>query len=146
MIKRLLSPTPLSADRAIDLATLTLRLAFGVLMLRHGYRKLTEFSQIAPEFLDFLGMGSTLSLALATFAEFFCSILLMVGLLTRLSLLPLLTTMVVALVTVSVRKDHPLLYFFPYLALFLIGPGRFSLDHVLFGRRYRAGHREKDES
>ena len=50
------------------------------MLMAHGFGKLTNFSQIAPNFPNPLGLGSTLSLALVTGAEFFGAILLALGL------------------------------------------------------------------
>src|SRR5690606_14532369 len=79
-----------------NLAALALRLGFGFLMIpKHGLVKLLEFNTRKEEFVDFLGLGGAASLSLAIFAELFCSILLILGLFTRLATIPLLITMLV---------------------------------------------------
>jgi putative oxidoreductase len=75
-------------------------------------------------------------LILTVFAEFVCSILLIVGLGTRLALIPLIITMLVAVFIVHApdgmdKKEHGLMYLLPYFALFLLGSGKFSLDAFL---------------
>ena len=82
---------------AFNFAMLVLRLALGVLMLSHGYHKLIHFNTMSRNFLNFLGLESTLSLTLDIFAEFFCSIFLILGLFTRLSVIPILILMAIAL-------------------------------------------------
>lgn len=122
-----------------SMAALVLRVGFGILMIpNHGYVKLVEFNERKDQFMSFMGLGGTISLSLAIFAEFFCSILLIFGLFTRLATVPLLFNM---LVIFSVH-DWVLLgkyelataIFIGYLALFFLGPGRYSIDYLLFKR------------
>lgn len=75
---------------------LALRLLFGGLLLMHGIMKIIDFYVLSVSFPDPLGIGSTYSLALAIFAEAACSCAFILGLLFRLSLLPMITTMAVA--------------------------------------------------
>jgi putative oxidoreductase len=121
---------------ALDLGLLLIRLAVSGFMLTHGYPKLVHFAERAERFSDPLGIGSTASLSLVVFAEFFCSILLFLGLFTRFALVPLMVTM--AVVVFVVHGDDPfgdkekaLLFLIPYLGLFLTGPGHWSLDRML---------------
>jgi putative oxidoreductase len=67
---------------AFNAAMLFLRLAFGILMMNHGYQKLLHFADKQHSFMNFLGMGSTLSLLLVIFAEFFCALFIILGLFT----------------------------------------------------------------
>lgn len=124
-----------------NLGLLLLRLAFGGFMaFGHGLGKLTHFGEKSGQFFDLLGLGSSVSLALAVFAEFFCSIALMLGLATRLVLIPLIATMGVAAFIVHAadafgRKELALVYLSVYIALFLIGPGRYSFDAAIAKKR-----------
>lgn len=126
--------------RASHLAAFILRVGFGVLMIPyHGYVKLVEFNERKDNFVDFLGLGGTVSLSLAIFAEFFCSILLILGLFTRLATIPLLVT---TLVIFSAHNwelfgqyELGTAFFVGYLSILTLGPGRFSLDYLIFKRR-----------
>jgi preprotein translocase subunit SecG len=69
-MKKLLS-TKYSAG-AFNAAMLLLRLGAGILMMNHGYDKLIHFGSKQSSFMNFLGMGSTVSLSMVIFAEFFC--------------------------------------------------------------------------
>ncbi len=40
--------------------------------------------------MNFMGIGSTASLALVVFAEFFCGLFIVIGLFTRLAAIPLI--------------------------------------------------------
>src|SRR5690606_6078794 len=123
-----------------NLAAFILRVGFGVLMIPyHGYVKLVEFNERKNDFVDFMGLGGSVSLSLAIFAEFFCSILLIVGLFTRLATVPLLVT---TLVIFSAHNwelfgqyELGTAFFIGYLAILALGPGRFSLDYLIFKRR-----------
>lgn len=116
---------------------LVLRVAFGCLMLVHGVQKVMEFDEMVGDFADPLGMGSRLSLICAIGAELGCSLLLIAGLLTRIAVLPLAFTMIVALFVVHAEdpwqvKELAAAYLCVYVSLLLTGPGRFSLDQLIF--------------
>ncbi|KAF0203827.1 MAG: hypothetical protein FD170_900 [Bacteroidetes bacterium] len=120
-----------------DAGLLILRLAVGILMLTHGIPKLLNFSQLveAGTFLPVLG-SATLGLSLAIFAEVLMSLFLIAGLFTRIATLPLIVTMLVAAFVAHAgdpfsSKEPALLYLFPYIAILLAGPGKYSLDNVI---------------
>ncbi|MFZ1785335.1 MAG: DoxX family protein [Ferruginibacter sp.] len=133
-MKKLLS-TKYSAG-AFNAAMLLLRLGFGILMMSHGYQKLIHFAEYQTKFMNFMGLGSTMSLALVVFAEFFCSLFLILGLFTRLAAIPLIIA-----TCVMVFKAHnaevfgdgetAALYLTGYLVLFIIGPGKISVDGMI---------------
>jgi putative oxidoreductase len=133
-MKKLLS-TKYSAG-AFSAAMLVLRLGVGVLMLMHGYDKLIHFADKQNTFMNFLGIGSTMSLALVVFAEFFCSLFLILGLFTRLATIPLIIATFVMIFKahngdVFGDGEHAALYLIGYLVLLLVGPGKASLDSMM---------------
>ncbi len=117
-----------------DFGLLILRCGFGLSMLfGHGLDKLIHFSDRMGKFPDPLGIGSTASLAMATFAEFFCSVCLIIGFFTRIAAVPLFVTMSVAAFIVHAsdpwnNKELAVLYGIVYLTLTLTGGGKFSFD------------------
>ena len=121
---------------ALNAAMLILRLSFGILMMMHGYDKLTHFSEYQGKFMNFMGIGVSASLALVVFAEFFCSIFLILGLFTRLAAIPLIIA-----TCVMVFKAHngdvfgdgqtAALYLTGYIVLLFVGPGKVSVDGMI---------------
>ena len=127
-----------------SIGLLILRLGAGGFMLWfHGLPKLLSFSEKASSFPDPLDIGSTLSLILAIFAEFFCSALVVWGILTRLAAIPVVTTMMVAAFVIHAedpfaKQEFALLYAIPFLTLIFTGPGNISIDYFLFGKNIKA--------
>ncbi len=120
----------------LDLGLLLLRLGAGFLMIpNHGWKKLMQFSEINESFVSFMGLPSSLSLALCIFAELICSILIMMGLFTRLACIPLFICM---LMIFNVhewnflgKQEYASLLTICYISLFLLGPGKYSVDRIL---------------
>ena len=133
-MRKLLS-TKYSAG-AFNFAMLFLRLGVGILMMMHGYDKLVHFSQYQAKFMNFLGMGVSTSLALTVFAEFFCSIFLILGLFTRLAAIPLIIATCV-MVFMAHKGDvfgeaqTAALYLISYVVLLFVGPGKVSVDGMI---------------
>lgn len=136
MLKAFLSPKPLSNEASFGI--LILRVGIALLMIPHGHEKFyTLISGGGSDFPDPLGVGNQLSLALTVFAEFICSILLLLGLVTRLAVVVLMICMVVIIFVIHANdpfsdKEHPLLYLIPYITIFLTGAGKYSVDEKLF--------------
>jgi putative oxidoreductase len=135
MLKKLLSPTLQTPQT--DYGLLILRIGISFFMARHGYDKLQNLLAGSTDFPDPLHVGGQLSLALTVLAEFFCSILLALGLFTRFALIPLIICMVVIVFVVSAKeslddKEHALLFLVAYIVLFCTGAGKFSVDDRLF--------------
>ena len=132
MLNRFWSTQPISTD----LGLLLLRIVLAVLMMTHGWSKFLHYTEKASSWPDPLGVSSPVSLLLTIFAELICSCFLLLGLFTRPALIPLIFTMVVVVFVIHGKDDlttreHALSFLVPYLALYLTGPGRFSVDGLL---------------
>lgn len=121
-----------------DIALLLLRLTLGGLMLmNHGWKKMMKlFTGDPTKFADPIGMGAPFSLGLASFAEVLCAGLIVIGWLTRWAVIPLIVTMIVAVFIVHIddpfkKMELGLIYLFGYVAIGLMGPGRYSVDGQL---------------
>ena len=120
---------------SFNTAMLVLRLTMGMLMMSHGYDKLVHFSEKKAVFYNFSSLGSTTSLMLCIFAEFFCALFVMIGLFTRLAAVPLVVVMSIAVFSVHKMDffdtgEAASLYLAGYLVLLLCGPGRASVDGI----------------
>jgi len=122
---------------ATHFSLLLLRLGIGALMLTHGLPKLTRLLAGGEiSFPDPLGIGATASLVSATLTEVLGSILIMLGLGTRLASLSLAFTMAVAAFIVHAndpfaRQELALIYLLAYIVLAIMGSGKFSIDRFI---------------
>ncbi len=142
-MKRILYPAH-SDHPVISWSSLILRIVFGLSMIfGHGWRKLMVIIGGDPiKFADPIGLGEATSLYLAVFAELFCALLIVIGLFSRGAVIPLIITMLVALLVIHgsdpfSKKEMALLYAAVYFCILLLGPGKFSLDHFLFKPKQR---------
>ena len=88
------------------------------------------------QFMSFIGMGSIFTMVLVVFAEFLCSLFVILGLFTRIACIPLMFTMLVAFFVVHgsdayADKELSILYFFIYLIILVLGSGKFSVDALM---------------
>ncbi len=116
-----------------DLGLAILRIVPSVLMLTHGFPKLKNLLSGNVEFGDPIGIGETPSLFLTVIGEFVCPILIILGFKTRLATIPAAITMIVAVFIVHGAdpinvKEKALLYLAFFVAIFLLGPGKYSVD------------------
>lgn len=125
----------------IDIVLLIIRLFIGFAMLSHGFPKLQMLLEGGDiQFFDFLGLGPKISLGLTVFAEFVCSIFLILGLFTRIAVGFLIFTMIIAGFVVHGadpfdKKEMSLLYLAIYLLIIVLGAGRFSIDGMIEKKR-----------
>ncbi len=128
------------------LAPLALRLGLGVVFVVHGYSKFTGGpAEGFGGMLTGLGVGAPEFVAwLVTIAELVGGLMLLAGLGTRLVTLPLIATLIGAIILVkadlgviaptgapSPGAELDIALLAGLVALLFMGPGRLSLDHVL---------------
>ena len=104
------------------------------MFLSHGLQKMANFGALSKSFPSIMGMGSTLSLSLTIFAEVFCTLGFVTGFLYRLSMIPMIFTMLVAVFIVHANdpfstKELALLYLFIFIVMYCLGPGTFAADY-----------------
>jgi putative oxidoreductase len=138
MLKQFLSPK--LNDTGINSGLLILRLVSASLMIPHGYKKLMHFSEKSEDFMSFMGLSGEISLGLVIGAEFFCAILLVVGLFSRVSVIPMVVAMLVAAFDAHKGEifgdgETSFLFLACYVTVLIAGPGKWSLDYLLFGRK-----------
>ena len=119
------------------------RLTVGWVFLQSGWGKLQNLPKVVAFFTELGIPAPQFQAPLAATAEFACGALLLVGLFTRVATLPLIATMVVAILTAKKADIHELSDLFGmgeylYIALLLwlgaYGAGPISVD-ALFARR-----------
>ncbi len=121
---------------AVNAGMLFLRVGMGILIFHHGFQKITHFNETTHYIPNLLGMGKTINTSLIIFAEFFCSLFLILGLFTRLACIPLIIAMSVALYKSTDldffgKGEAPSLFLVGFIVLILIGPGKVSVDGMI---------------
>ncbi len=125
----------MSASKNYDLGLLILRVGLAALMLTHGIPKLIEIINGDFAFANPLGIGAGLSKILAMSAEFLCSVLIILGIRTRLASIPIIITMLVALFLVHWddpigSKEKAMLYIIGFLTIAIIGGGKHTIKKL----------------
>ncbi|MEO8666015.1 MAG: DoxX family protein [Ignavibacteria bacterium] len=138
-----------SFNRFSDTGMLLLRTGVGLIFMTiHGYAKISG----GPE--RWVGLGSSMSALginflpgfwgfMSAFTEFVVPLFIIFGFLFRPAALLLTINMAVALSTHFIKLDpwgkiaYPLELVILFFALFLIGPGRYSIDEFLSRRKIR---------
>jgi putative oxidoreductase len=124
-----------------DIAILIARVGIAAFMLTHGIPKMMMLFSGGPvQFPPVMGMSAQFSLGLAVFAEVFCSVLLLTGLVTRLATIPLIITMAVAVLFIHTadpfaKQEPALQYLLVYVVLLFTGGGKYSIDYLLQRRK-----------
>jgi putative oxidoreductase len=116
-----------------NLGLLFIRIAAGAGMMTHGWAKFQNFESISTQFPALLPIGASGNLALVVFAELFCAALLVIGLFSRLALIPLIITMAVAFFYVHGadpfdKKELAFFYLVTYCGLFFTGMGSYAVQ------------------
>lgn len=122
-------------ERIVSFILLAVRVFFGVLFFIHGLDKMMNFSTLSQTFPSILGFGSYMTLMVAIFCEFCCSMFLIAGLMHRLILIPMILSMGMAFFVVHdammPEGELSLIYLVVFIVLFITGPGRYSVDYLL---------------
>ena len=125
------------------LGPLLLRLVFGWFWLETGWAKLHNLEFFSQRFVEWGIPWPALSAAVCAGTEFVGGALIMLGLATRLTMLPMIFNMLVALAVVVLPGISTLdefveldevLYVAVFVWLLFAGPGRASLDHLIARR------------
>ncbi len=131
-------------DRFSWVGPLAVRLSLGAVFLGTGWGKVHNLAQVTSFFTE---LGIPFPAAQATIVsgiELVGGTLIILGLFTRFAALPLMGTMVVAILTAkrpeiagirSLLAFEESTYLAGFLWLFVAGAGKASLDAVLFRRR-----------
>lgn len=117
------------------------RFTLGVEFMSTGWGKVHALDKVTAFFTDLGIPAPAFNAHMVSFVELIGGALLFVGLLSRFAALPLMVSMLVAILTAQRDELHGVsdlvgLVEWTYFALLawvaLAGPGRLSLDHLLF--------------
>ena len=127
-------------DRIGWLAPLVGRLSVGLLFLSTGWGKAHSLDKVTKFFISLHIPMPELNAVVVAYSELICGSLLVLGLCTRLATIPLIVSMVVAILTAKLADIHNVFdlvgadeftYLCVLIMLALIGPGKVSLDRLL---------------
>lgn len=134
IILRHTNPKPQIMKKNIDIGLLVLRIGMSVLMLTHGFPKLMKLvgGNLAVVG-DPIGVGGLVSTILVILGEVIAPVLILIGLKSRFAAIISATTMGVAAFIVHngdllAQKEKALLFLTGFLAIALMGAGKFSVD------------------
>ncbi len=121
----------------IDFGLLLLRIWLAIgLFTNHGWEKLFQFNEMLEKFPDPLLLGKTTGLVFALICDGICTILIALGMFTRLSSFLIVINMSVvffifwqAKIT-EIHGELPFIYLGTYLFLSISGAGKYSLDAI----------------
>lgn len=139
MLKKALS-TRFNSLVDASIPILLLRLGVGAsLFINWGSGKLARVFSGEFQFMDPIGIGATTTLILVAFAEGICSLLVLLGLGTRLASSVLVINFLVVFFIAHAADpfgDKVLQFFFLliFLVIAMIGGGKYSLDQILFNK------------
>jgi putative oxidoreductase len=117
------------------------RLSLGILFLETGWGKVHNFEKVIEYFTSLGIPAPSFNAHFVGFTELICGTLLLIGLATRLASIPLIISMIVAVITAKRSDIHGLTDLFgvsEYLYVVLLswlviyGPGPLSLDRLIF--------------
>lgn len=120
--------------RNIDIGLLVLRVGVSALMLTHGFPKLMKFIEGNMAIVgDPIGVGTLISSILVLLGEVVAPVLVLIGLKSRFAAVVSAATMAVAAFIAHdgdpiAKKEKALLFFIAYVAIALMGAGKFSVD------------------
>ena len=134
MLKKIMSVK--YSELGFNSALLLLRAALAVTMVPHGYDKLTHFTEYSNGFMSFMGLPANISFSLVIFAELFCAVLVGLGILTRLTVIPLIIAMGVAFfqahgADLFGKGFSSGIYLVCFICILIVGPGKFSVDGLV---------------
>jgi putative oxidoreductase len=125
------------SDGAFNFALLVQRVVTGLLMLiGHGLPKISKFSDLSSSFPDPLRIGHRNSLVLVILAELFCSMLMVLGLFTRI--VAFIIALDLSIVVFIYHHGQPLnnvdlgaIYLTSVFTIMILGPGKVSVDGMM---------------
>ncbi len=122
----------MSTSGSYSLGLLILRVGFSAMLLVHGIQKIEILFSSTINFADPVGLGPIITLLLVLFAEIICTVLIIIGVRTRLATIPPIILMLVAIIIVHkgdpiMARELSVLYLIAFSTIGLLGSGRLAL-------------------
>ena len=122
----------MSTSSSYSLGLLILRVGFSAMLLIHGIQKVEILFSSTINFADPVGLGPLITLLLVLFAEIICTVLIIIGVKTRLACIPPIILMFVAVAIVHkgdpfIARELALLYLIAFTAIGLLVAGKIAL-------------------
>ncbi len=126
-----------------NLSRLFLRLFAGVMFLQLCVRQMLHFNELVPTFQGLWGLSPEVTMSLLLVVELLCSMLIILGLLTRLAVIfPMIIMFIAERVILSSQgpvadqlfnfePGYPVMFIGVFIYFLLAGPGKISLDYVI---------------
>ncbi|MEF9923732.1 MAG: DoxX family protein [Muribaculaceae bacterium] len=128
-----------------NLSRLFIRLFVGVMFLQFGIRQVMHFDTLSQTFPTALGLGSYDTLILMIAVEMICSVMIMLGFLTRIMTIPPIISMLIAENVIfndiihqlpytlgSIQPGYlPIMFIGIFFFILLSGPGKISVDYLI---------------
>lgn len=144
-----------------NMARLFIRLFVGVMFMQFGIRQLGQYQELSENFPAMMGLSSQTCLTTMIVIELVCSLLIMIGFLTRFATIPAVLSMAAAEIYIvkdlvphinlwgisSTQPGYlPIMFIGIFLFILLAGPGKISVDYFLsIFIISRQGRDEKEE-
>jgi len=134
-----------SLARLKSVALLLGRLAVGLVFLSTGWGKVHNVEKVTAFFTSLHIPAPGLNAVVVGWSELLCGVALVIGLVTRLATIPLIVSMVVAILTAKRGDIHGFFdliafeettYLLVLVMIAILGPGAISIDH-LCAKKYR---------
>jgi putative oxidoreductase len=122
------------------------RITLGVLFASTGWGKVHSLDKVTAFFTELKIPMPGLNAVVVAYSELICGTLLLVGLASRLATIPLIVSMIVAILTAKLSEIHGLpdlfgeiefTYLVMCVAILVAGPGKVSLDTLVTRRLFK---------
>ena len=126
------------------LPPLLARISLGSVFIQTGWGKLTHLDKVTDFFMQLGIPAAKIQAPFVASVEFGCGIAVLLGLLTRLTSLPLIGVMIVAIITAKLKElggfvdlfgIEEFVFIVLLFWLHVAGPGEISLDQLIFKDR-----------
>lgn len=135
-IKQVLSADFPNKDR-MSVTMLIFRSLVAFAMIRvHGIKKIADIEGEIANIPDPFGFGGEFTALMAVFTNIVLTVFVAIGFFTRLSAFGILSVTLSGLFLVHWAdpwpvKDIPLMYSLSYFLILIMGPGKYSIDHII---------------